>query len=56
MSIGGGALIAAIAGLFLAKSGTIHALLGMMLTSAPLALLAAIYAAFVDKRGSMAAS
>ncbi|SEC53328.1 Predicted arabinose efflux permease, MFS family [Rhizobiales bacterium GAS191] len=50
MTIAGGALIASIAGLFLAESGAIHALLGMMLTSASLALLAALYAAFVDWR------
>jgi Bcr/CflA subfamily drug resistance transporter len=52
MTIAGGALIASIAGLFLAESGTIHTLLGMMLTSASLALLAALYLAFVDWRTS----
>ncbi|ULJ74634.1 MFS transporter [Rhizobium gallicum] len=48
----GGALIAAIAGLFLVKSGATHVLLGMMLISASLALLAALLAAFVDWRAS----
>ncbi|MGX7876341.1 MFS transporter [Mesorhizobium sp. ORM6] len=46
--IGGGALIATIAGLFLARS--IPALFAMMLTSAALALLAALYAALLDWR------
>ncbi len=41
-----------IAGLFLAQSGTIHALLVMMLISASLALFAAFYAAFLDWRTS----
>jgi len=48
MRIGGGALIAAIAGLFLA--GSIPALLVTMLISAALALLAALYAAVLDRR------
>jgi DHA1 family bicyclomycin/chloramphenicol resistance-like MFS transporter len=48
MRIGGGALIASIAGLFLAES--IHALFVMMLISAALALLAALYAAVLDRR------
>ncbi|MER8372618.1 multidrug effflux MFS transporter [Mesorhizobium sp. M1406] len=48
MRIGGGALIASIAGLFLADS--IHALFTMMLISAALALLAALYAALLDRR------
>ncbi|WP_245463564.1 MULTISPECIES: multidrug effflux MFS transporter [unclassified Mesorhizobium] len=50
MRIGGGALIASIAGLFLADS--IRALFIMMLISAALALLAALYAAFLDRRAS----
>ncbi|UVK55416.1 multidrug effflux MFS transporter [Mesorhizobium sp. AR02] len=48
MRIGGGALIASIAGLFLADS--IPALFVMMLISAALALLAALYAALLDRR------
>ncbi|RNJ43748.1 Bcr/CflA family drug resistance efflux transporter [Mesorhizobium erdmanii] len=48
MRIGGGALIAAIAGLFLARS--IPALFVTMLISAALALLAALYAAVLDRR------
>jgi predicted MFS family arabinose efflux permease len=50
MRLAGGALIGSIAGLFLAKSGAIHALFVMMLVSASLALLAALYAALVDRR------
>ncbi|ATU95931.1 hypothetical protein BLM14_29865 (plasmid) [Phyllobacterium zundukense] len=48
MSIAGAALIASIAGLFLARSGTIHALFITMLIPASLALLAAL----VDWRAS----
>jgi predicted MFS family arabinose efflux permease len=54
MRIAGGAVIASVAGLFLAHSGAIHALLGMMLASASLALLAALCAAFLDRRGGHA--
>ncbi|TPK48828.1 multidrug effflux MFS transporter [Mesorhizobium sp. B2-5-4] len=46
--IGGGALIASIAGLFLADSAP--ALFSMMLVSAVFALLAALYAALLDRR------
>ncbi|WP_407692075.1 MFS transporter [Rhizobium gallicum] len=52
MTTAGGALTASIAGLFLVKAGATHVLLGMMLISASLALLAAILAAFVDWRAS----
>ncbi|TCU13135.1 MFS transporter [Rhizobium sullae] len=52
MSIAGGALIASTAGLFLKESGAVHALLGMLLISASLALLAALFAAFIDQRAS----
>ncbi|MEZ2328530.1 multidrug effflux MFS transporter [Mesorhizobium sp. RCC_202] len=48
MRIGGGALIASIAGLFLANS--VHALFVTMLLSAALALSAALYAALLDRR------
>ena len=48
MRMAGGAIIASIAGLFLADS--IHALFSMMLISASLALLAALYAVFLDRR------
>ncbi|MEI9415944.1 hypothetical protein [Mesorhizobium sp. Cs1321R2N1] len=48
MRIGGGAVIASIAGLFLA--GSAPALLSMMLVSAAFALLAALYAALLDRR------
>lgn len=50
MSIAGGALIASIAGLFLRETGAIPTLFAMLLTSASLALLAALSAAFVDGR------
>jgi MFS transporter, DHA1 family, multidrug resistance protein len=52
MSIGGGALVVSVAGLFLREAGAVHALLGMMLIVASLALLAAIFAAVVDRRVS----
>lgn len=52
MAIGGGALIASIAGLFLAEKGAVGTLFAMMLISASLALLAAFCAAFVDRRAS----
>jgi hypothetical protein len=52
MAIGGGALVASVAGLFLAESRTIHVLLGVMLLSASCALLAALYAALVERRTS----
>lgn len=48
MRIGGGALIASLAGLFLADS--VPLLFLMMLASATLALLAALYAALLDRR------
>ncbi|PDS27866.1 MFS transporter [Rhizobium phaseoli] len=50
MSIAGGALIASIAGLFLREAGAIPTLFAMLLTSASLALLAALSAAFIDGR------
>lgn len=56
MRLVGGALIGSVAGLFLARSGTIHALFVMMLISALLALLAAFYAAFVDRSMSRTVS
>ncbi|MDL2402801.1 multidrug effflux MFS transporter [Rhizobium mayense] len=52
MRLAGGALIGAIAGLFLARSSTAYALFGMMLVSASLALFAAFYAALLDRRTS----
>lgn len=52
MTTAGGALIASIAGLFLVEPGATHVLLGMMLISASLSLLAALSAAFVDWRAS----
>jgi predicted MFS family arabinose efflux permease len=48
--IGGGAVIASIASLFLRHSGAIDTLFGLMLASASLALLAAIFAALLDRR------
>jgi MFS transporter, DHA1 family, multidrug resistance protein len=56
MSIGGGALVVSVAGLFLREAGAVHALLGMMLIVASLALLAAIFAAVVDRRASTSAA
>jgi MFS transporter, DHA1 family, multidrug resistance protein len=50
ISIAGGALIASVAGLFLQESGAVHALFGTMLTSAVVALAAAVGAARLDKR------
>ncbi|AYG67882.1 MULTISPECIES: MFS transporter [unclassified Rhizobium] len=49
MRIAGGALIGSIGGLFLAQSATIHALFAPMLISALLALLAALWAVFVER-------
>jgi len=49
MSLAGGALIAMIAGLFLREAGAVRLLLGILLTSASLALLAALFAAFVGR-------
>jgi hypothetical protein len=50
MSIGGGALIVSVTGLFLKDTAAVHALLGMLLIVASLALLAAIFAALVERR------
>lgn len=50
MRIAGGAIIASIAGLFLADS--VHALFVLMLISALLALLTALYAAVLDRRAA----
>ncbi|RUM26806.1 MFS transporter [Rhizobium vallis] len=50
MSIAGGALIASIAGLFLREEGAVSTLFLMLLTSASLALSAAIFAALADRR------
>ncbi|KAA1175384.1 multidrug effflux MFS transporter [Rhizobium tropici] len=49
MRIAGGALIGSIGGLFVAQSATIHTLFALMLISALLALLAALWAAFVER-------
>ncbi|WP_064705239.1 MFS transporter [Rhizobium bangladeshense] len=50
MSIAGAALIASIAGLFLREAGAVPTLFVMLLTSASLALSAALLAALVDRR------
>ncbi|WP_349956680.1 multidrug effflux MFS transporter [Rhizobium sp. ZPR3] len=50
MRIAGGALIGSIGGVFIAQSATIHTLFTLMLASALLALLAAIWAALIGKR------
>ncbi|MGZ9721732.1 multidrug effflux MFS transporter [Rhizobium miluonense] len=50
MRISGGALIGSVAGLFLARSPTIHALFTLLLVSAVLALLAAFWAAFAERQ------
>jgi DHA1 family bicyclomycin/chloramphenicol resistance-like MFS transporter len=50
MSIAGGAFIPSIAGLFLRESGETHTLLGLLLTSATLALSAALVAGLVEKQ------
>ncbi|MBN8952719.1 MULTISPECIES: multidrug effflux MFS transporter [unclassified Rhizobium] len=50
MRISGGALIGSIGGLFIAQSATIHTLFVLMLVSALLALLAAIWATLIEKR------
>ncbi|HEX6686012.1 MAG TPA: multidrug effflux MFS transporter [Candidatus Limnocylindrales bacterium] len=50
MSIGGGALISSVAGLSLGgTAGSIHSLLALLLASASIALLAALFAALVDR-------
>ncbi|NLS16731.1 multidrug effflux MFS transporter [Rhizobium sp. P40RR-XXII] len=49
MRIAGGALIGSIGGLFLARSADIHTLFAMMLISALLALLSALWAALVER-------
>ncbi|MGG6897833.1 multidrug effflux MFS transporter [Rhizobium sp. BR 315] len=50
MRISGGALIGSVAGLFLARSPTIHALFTLLLVSAVLALLAAFWAAIAERQ------
>jgi multidrug resistance protein len=50
MRIAGGALIASAAGLLLDRSGATYVLLGTMLASASLALLAALGAAVIERR------
>ncbi|MFS8045098.1 MFS transporter [Rhizobium sp. BR 314] len=50
MRISGGALIGAVAGLFLEQLPTIHTLFVLMLISALLALLSAFWAAIIEKR------
>ncbi len=50
MRIAGGALIGSIGGLFIARSATIHTLFALMLTSAVLALVAAVWAALIEKQ------
>lgn len=50
MSVGGGAVIAAIAGLVLGGSASFNVLLGVLLVPASLALAAAICAAALDRR------
>jgi len=50
MSIAGGALIASIAGLYLREASAIPSLFLMLLTSASLALSAALFTALVDRR------
>ncbi len=50
MRIAGGALIGSVGGVFIAQSATIHMLFTLMLASALLALLAAIWAAAIGKR------
>ena len=49
MRISGGALMGSVAGLFLAQSADIRTLFALMLASAVLALLAAFWAAFVER-------
>jgi len=50
ISIGGGALISSFLGLYMNTAISIHGLLILMLTSASLALLAALFAALVDRQ------
>ncbi|WP_133117115.1 hypothetical protein [Mesorhizobium sanjuanii] len=50
LAIGGGALIVSVTGLFLKDTAAVHAPLGMLLIVASLALLAAIFAALVERR------
>ncbi|WP_368516320.1 MFS transporter [Rhizobium sp.] len=50
MRIAGGALIGSIGGVFIARLPTIHVLFTLMLASAVLALVAAVWAALIEKR------
>jgi MFS transporter, DHA1 family, multidrug resistance protein len=50
MSIGGGALISSVAGPFLGATGSIPILLTILLTTASLALLAALFAVLADRQ------
>ncbi|MFF5674913.1 multidrug effflux MFS transporter [Streptomyces hygroscopicus] len=50
MSIGGGALISSVAGTSLGGTSSVRVLLGLLLTSASLALVAALFAALVDRQ------
>ncbi|SDP57957.1 Predicted arabinose efflux permease, MFS family [Phyllobacterium sp. YR620] len=49
ISLGGGALIASVAGLFLSEPVSVQLMLGLMLATASLALVAALYAALVGR-------
>lgn len=50
LRIAGGAIIGSIGGIFLARSATIHTLFALMLVSALLALMTAVWAAMIEKR------
>ncbi|NLR99389.1 multidrug effflux MFS transporter [Rhizobium sp. P38BS-XIX] len=50
LRIAGGAVIGSIGGIFLAQSATIHTLFALMLVSALLALMTAVWAAMIEKR------
>lgn len=54
MSIGGGAAVVSVAGLFLEGAGAIETLLAVMLAAALLALLTATFAALVERRSKSA--
>jgi len=54
MRVGGGAILAALAGLVLADAATVPSLLGVMLVLASLALAASLCARFLDRRSDTA--
>ena len=52
LTVGGGAVLASITGAILTEENAIYALLGMMLFSSAMALVAALYVLWVDRTGT----